>query len=133
MKSIIKKWWFWIIVLSIIAIVIILTAIINKSKGVGTAGINENEFEEIQIGMTQFDVNKIIDKLDEWNNDDIYKKCCEEISKSNKDHIYEYVYKYYGEKEGYAIITFEADYSKGDLFVLPEVTKKEQFNLKKHS
>lgn len=130
MKNIIRKWWFWIIVLSIIGIVIMLIATINNSKGLGTAGINEKEFEEIQIGMTQSDVNKIIDKLDEWNNDNVYTKCCEEISKNKKDHIYEYVYKYYGEKEGYAMITYEADYSEGDLFVLPKVTKKEQFNLK---
>lgn len=130
MKNIRRKWWFWIIVLFIIGITIMLTTTINNSKGVGTAGINEKEFEEIQIGMTQSDVNKIIDKLDEWENDDIYTKSCEQISKSNKDQVYEYVYKYYGEKEGYVIITYKADYSKGDLFVLPEVTKKEQFNLK---
>lgn len=40
-----------------------------------------------------------IDKSNEWENDEIYSKACEEISKSSEDGIYTYVYKYYGEKK----------------------------------
>lgn len=129
-EEILKKWWFWVIIISIIVITISIVLTINKSNGVGTAGISLEEFKEIDLGMSNSTVNKIIDKYDEWDNDTIYNKCCEEINKSNENSIYTYSYKYYGEKSGYAIITFEADYSKGDLFVLPSVVKKESFNLK---
>ncbi len=128
MKELIKKWWFWLIIG--IVLVLIISIVIANSKGVGTAGISLEEFEEINLGMSNLTVNKIIDKFDEWDNDNIYDKCCKEISKSSKNSVYTYSYKYYGEKGGYAIITFEADYSKGDLFVLPRVAKKENFNLK---
>ena len=130
MKDLIKKWWFWVVIVLVIIIVILITLVINKSGGVGTAGISLEEFEEINLGMSNSTVNKIIDKLDEWDDDNIYNKCCKEISKSSQNSVYTYSYKYYGEKRGYAIITFEADYSKGDLFVLPSVVKKENFNLK---
>jgi len=128
MKNLIKKWWFWTIILVIVVIIVIIFK--TNSEGVGTAGISIEEYEEIALGMSNFKVNEIIDKLDEWHNDDVYNKCCEEISNSKNNHIYTYSYKYYGEKKGYAIITFEADYSKGDLFVLPSVVKKEKFDLK---
>lgn len=130
MKNIIKKWWFWLVIIFILVFIIATILIRNKSNGVGSAGINQDEFNEIQLGMSQFEVHGIIDKLDEWNDDEIYEKCCEEISKSQKDHIYTYEYKYYGEKEGYALITYEADYSDGVYFKMPEVVKKEKFNLK---
>lgn len=130
MKELIKKWWFWLcIVLTAILIIILLTQI--KEKGVGTAGISIEEFEKITLGMTQSNVNTIIDKLDEWDNDETYNKCCEEISSSNRDGIYTYVYKYYGEQNGYAIITYEVDYSKGYYGLeYPKVIKKEKYNLK---
>ncbi len=130
MKDSIKKWWFCGIVVVVITIAILIKLTINKSDGVGTAGISLQEFEEINLGMSNLTVNKIIDKLDEWNDNNIYNKCCKEISKSSQNSVYTYSYKYYGEKGGYAIITFEADYSRGDLFVLPSVVKKENFNLK---
>lgn len=129
MKELIKKWWFWLIgVLVIISAIIIL---INNNEGVGSAGISIEEFEEISLGMDQFKVNSIIDKLDEWDNDEIYNECCEEISSSSKNSIYTYVYKYYGEKNGYAIITYEVDYSDGYYGLkYPEVIKKEKYDLK---
>lgn len=131
MRDLVKKWWLWaIIVLIVIIIVFMITSFKNTNKNVGTAGISKEEYEQIKLGMGQGTVNSIIDMNDEWEDDKIYEKCCQEISKSNDGRIYKYVYKYLGEKDGYAIITFEADYSKGDLFVLPTVTSKEQFNLK---
>lgn len=131
MKKLIKKWWVWLVIVLILALIILAVILLNSSNnGVGTAGISSEEFKEIDLGMSNSTVNKIIDKYDEWDNDTIYNKCCEEINKSNENSIYTYSYKYYGEKSGYAIITFEADYSKGDLFVLPSVVKKESFNLK---
>lgn len=130
MKDIIKKWWFWLIIIFVLVFIIAIMLITNKNNGVGSAGINEDEFKEIQLGMSQFEVHGIIDKLDEWDDDKIYEKCCEETSNSQEDHIYTYEYKYYGEKNGYALITYEVDYSDGVYFRMPEVVKKEKFNLK---
>lgn len=130
MKNIIKKWWFWAILILIIIIILLICLLLKKdSKGVGTPGISKKEFERISTGMSQFEVSSIIDELDEWNDDDIYEKCCEEISKEHNDHKYTYQYKYLGEKTGYAIITYQADYSKS-FTEIPEVIKKENFGLK---
>ncbi len=79
--------------------------------------------------MTQFQINSIIDEYDEWNDDAVYEKCCEEIEKCEDNHIYKYTYKYYGESGGYATITYEADYSKGESFVMPTVSKKDSVDL----
>lgn len=131
MKSILKQWWVWLIVIIIIAIAIfVFLKIKNKNEGIGTAGINKKEFDKIEIGMSQFEVEGIIDGLDEWNNDEVYEKSCEKIGESYKDHVYTYKYKYYGERSGYAIITYEADYTKTTFGVMPEVTKKEIFDVK---
>ena len=124
MKDIIKKWWFWLVIL-VIFISSIALILFTTKDGIGSSGISKEEFEEIKLGMSQFEVNGIIDKLDEWDEDEIYEKACEEITKTYKNSIYTYEYKYYGEKGGYAIITFEADYNKGS-FETPEVVKKEQ-------
>ena len=80
--------------------------------------------------MDNFEVNAIIDKLDEWNTDEVYEKVCQEISNEKKDSVYTYTYKYIGEESGYALVTFEVDYSDG-LYGLkyPKVVKKEQVNL----
>ena len=132
MKELIKKWWFWII-LVIVCICIISIMLFNKSnkKGVGTAGISLQEFEEIQIGKTtNFELNSIIDKNDEWENNDIYAKCVEKVEESKEDSKYTYVYKYYGEKGGYAIITLQADYSNGYFYNDVIVIKKEKIDLK---
>lgn len=131
-KPIYKKWWLWLLILlTIIIIVIILIIIKNNLQGIGTAGISKEEFDKIEIGMDQFEVNSIIDEYDEWNDDKIYEKACQEISSEEKDSVYTYVYKYNGDINGYALITFEVNYSDG-AYVLkyPEVVKKEQFNLK---
>lgn len=129
MKDTIKKWWFWFVVLVIFVSGMTLMLFI-KNDGIGSSGISKREFKEIELGMSQSKVHGIIDKLNEWNEDEVYEKACEEIEKNQENSKYTYRYKYYGDKSGYAIITYEADYSKGDLFVLPEVVKKEQFNLK---
>lgn len=130
MKNIIKKWWIGLIIILVIIIILLAFLLLKKdNKGVGTAGISKKEFEEIRTGMSQFEVNSIIDKLDEWDDDEIYDKCCEEMSKEYKDSKYTYQYKYYGEKSGYAVITYQADYNKS-LFEIPEVIKKESFDLK---
>ena len=132
MKSMVKKWWFWLTIALIIMLLIIVFLItLNKDKGVGTAGISKSEFDEIRIGnTTNFDLSNIIDKNNEWNNDEIYDKCVEKIDESNEDKKYTYVYKYYGEKGGYAIITLQADYSNGYYYNDVVVIKKEKFNLK---
>lgn len=131
-KTFYKKWWFWLLILlAIIIILIILFAIKNNSHGIGTAGISKEEFDKIEVGMDQFEVNSIIDEYDEWNDDELYEKACQEISSKEENSVYTYVYKYVGDLDGYALITFEVDYSDG-AYVLkyPEVVKKEQFNLK---
>lgn len=119
------------IIVILVFTICILLYIFQKNKGVGTAGISKKEFEKIIIGKTtQSELNKIIDNNDEWENDDIYAKCVEEISKSNEDKKYTYTYKYYGENGGYAIITLQADYSNGYFYNNVIVTKKESFGLK---
>ena len=129
-KTLYKKWWFWLII-GLLILILVLFLIKNNSKGIGTAGISIDEFEKIENGMDQFEVNAIIDELDEWNDDEIYDKACQEISNEKKDSVYTYVYKYVGEKSGYALITYESDYSEGVYGLkYPEVVKKEQFNLK---
>lgn len=128
-----KKILISIIVILILAICLLLFVFPKnkRNKGVGTAGISKKEFDEIVIGKTtQFELNKIIDNNDEWENDDIYAKCVEEISKSKEDKKYIYTYKYYGENGGYAIITLQADYSNGYFYNDVIVTKKENFGLK---
>lgn len=134
MKDLAKKWWFWGIIVCICMIsILIFIMLLNKSdkQGVGTAGISLEEFEEIVIGKTtNFGLSKIIDKNDEWYNDEIYNKCVEKIGEEEKDKKYTYIYKYYGEKAGYAIITLQADYSNGYLYNDVVVIKKEKFDLK---
>lgn len=129
MKDLIKKWWFWVIIVSLIIVTLFIYNSSNN-KGVGTAGISLEEFKKIELGMGEIAVSKIIDTNDEWLDDNVYEKCCKEINKSKENHIYRYTYKYIGENGGYALVTFEADYSNGDLFVLPTVAKKEQRGLK---
>lgn len=134
MKDLIKNKKFWLGFIGIIIVAVVITTIVliglKKDTGVGTAGISKEEFSKIEIGMSQTTVNSIIDNYDEWNDNETYKECCQEINKSNENHIYKYTYKYLGENGGYVIITYEADYSSGNSFVLPTVSKKEQFNLK---
>lgn len=130
-KTFYKKWWFCLIIIVILAIIIFVTVSINNtSAGVGTAGISKEEFDEIEVGKTtNFGLNSIIDKNDEWNNDEIYDKCVEQIGEEKEDSKYTYIYKYYGEEKGYAIITLQADYSNGNFYNDVVVIKKENFGL----
>lgn len=132
MKRLIKKWWFWLVIVLIFALIILVEILFNSSNnGVGSAGISKEEFNEIVVGQTtNFELNSIIDKNDEWDEDEVYDRCVEEIGISKKDNKYTYVYKYYGEKGGYAIITLQADYSNGYYYNDVVVIKKENFNLK---
>ena len=130
-NNIYKKWYFWLILVTFIFIILLLIFILNNNSGVGTAGICKDEFDEITIGSTtNFELNSIIDQKDEWNDDTVYNRCVEKISESSENHIYTYVYKYYGEKGGYAIITLQADYTNGYFYNDVIVTKKENHNLK---
>lgn len=132
--AICKKWWFWIIIviiILIIATIIILLNVNDTSNGVGSAGISKEEFEKIQVGKTtNFELNSIIDQKDEWDNDEVYNKCVEQIGEEKEDSKYTYIYKYYGEKTGYAIITLQADYSNGYFYNDVIVIKKENYGLK---
>ena len=101
----------------------------ETKTGVGTAGISKEEYESIDIGMSIYKVHEIIDKEDKWNDNEVYCKSCEELSKENNNNLWTYVYKYYGEKDGYAIITYQADYTGGHYDTMT-VVKKEQHNLK---
>lgn len=124
-----------IIITSIIGIliigIIIGIVLLNKfNDGIGSAGISLQEFNKIELGMSNSKVNSIIDEKDEWDDDIIYNKACKEVGKEKNNHIYSYTYKYIGENGGYALITYTANYSGGDVFVMPTVSQKEQFNLK---
>lgn len=128
-----RKWYLILIILAIIIAIITCTILLTTRtpNGIGSAGISKEEFEEIEIGMDNFEVNAIIDKLDEWNDDEVYEKACEEVEKTKNESVYKYIYKYNGENSGYALITFEVDYSDGVYGLdYPEVVKKEQVNLK---
>lgn len=132
MNNLIKKWWFWLVIVLMFILITSTVILLNsKDNGVGSAGISKEEFDEIIVGeTTNFELNSIIDKNDEWNEDEVYNKCVEEIENSKENHKYTYVYKYYGEKGGYAIITLQADYSNGYYYNDVIVIKKEKFNLK---
>lgn len=133
MKKIVKKWWIWIVIVGLLIFVIGLTITINKikSQGVGTAGISKEEFDKIKIGSTtMWEISKIIAPNKEWNDNDIYNKVVTEIEDSQKNYIYTHVYKYLGENGGYALVTFEADYSNGYFYNDFIVTKKENFDIK---
>lgn len=134
-KKIYEQWWFWLII-SITIIVLSFIFVFNKenissnSESIGSAGINKEEFNKIELGMSQTTVTKIIDVDNLWINDDIYNTVVNEISKSSENHIYKYTYKYLGETSGYAMVTYTADYSNGDIFVLPTVSEKQDYDLK---
>lgn len=129
-----QKWWFLGIIICIFIILIIYFVLFSNGKGtqgVGTAGISKEEFDEIQIGKTtNFELDKIIDKNDEWDDDTVYCKCVEKIEELNEDKKYTLVSKYYGEKGGYAIITLQSDCSNGNFYNPWVVIKKEKFDLR---
>lgn len=132
-NKICRKMYLLLIILATIIVIIAcaILLIMRILNGIGSAGISKEEFEEIEIGMDNFEVNAIIDKLGEWNDDEIYEKACEEVEKTKNESVYKYTYKYNGENSGYALITFEVDYSDGVYGLqYPEVVKKEQVNLK---
>ncbi len=126
-KLIYKKWWFWLlIVIILVTSIFVVIYINNKPIGVGTAGISKKEFDEIKIGKTtNFELNGIIDQNDEWDNEEIYERCVEQLGEEKEEHKYTYIYKYYGEEKGYAIITLQADYSNGYYYNDVIVVKKE--------
>lgn len=129
-KKLYQQWWFLLCVV-LIVLFCVYFFIHSKNSGVGSAGISLKEFEEIEIGKTtNFELYSIIDKNDEWNNEKIYNKCVEIIEETKSNHKYTYVYKYYGEISGYAIITLQADYSNGYFYNDVIVIKKENYNLR---
>lgn len=129
-----KKVKIYIIPIIILLIVLIFFLFINSPKssnGIGSAGISLEEFNQIKIGMSQHEVDSIIDTDKLWNDDEIYDKACIKLNEENNNSIYTYKYKYLGHKSGYAIIVFSVDYSNG-MYGLeyPKVISKENFNLK---
>lgn len=126
---------FFIII--IIILLLIISFLIGKNynpsssqSGVGKAGISIEEFNQINNGISEFKVNDLIDPDGLLDDDDTYDKVVSDVSETKKDHVYTYTRKYMGENGGYAEITYTADYSNGDLFVLPTVTNKVNYNLK---
>ncbi len=121
-----KKWWLYLIIL-----IVIVLFVLFFPTNLGESGISLEEFDLIDLGMTQFEVNDLIDSNNTWNNDAIYNSACIEISKSEKDSIYTTQYKYMGSKSGYCLITYEVDYSDGFYGLkYPVVVYKENHNLK---
>lgn len=122
---------FIIIILLVILIIIVFKNFNDrKTIGVGEAGISVEEFNQITNGMSNFEVNDIIDPNSLLDDDETYNKCVQEISNTENNHIYSYTMRYQGENAGYAEITFTADYSNGDIFVMPTVSGKINYNLK---
>lgn len=109
-----------IIIISVIIliVIIIIFSIIDLNK-IDPNGINLSEYEKIESGMTLTEVEDIIGKRNHIK--------YEQISRAEDSSSTVYTYKYYGEKNGYAIITYELDVwnNKGML-----VINKENFNIK---
>lgn len=126
MKKLIKKYGILAMIVVIICISIItIITIINKSEGVGNAGISKEEYESIKSGMTMTQVSQII------NSENMNNVVSEQISRiEEKSGTTVYKYKYTGEHKGYAIVTYE--YTFDDLWSGSgmKVILKEQFNLK---
>lgn len=121
------------ILLIIITIIIVMFFLFknNSNDGIGEAGISLEEFKKISSGMTQTEVEKIIDENNLWNNDDVYSNACIKLDENKNNSIYTYKYKYIGDKSGYAIVTYEVDYSNGFYGLeYPVVTDFQSFNLK---
>ena len=133
MKKVLKKWWYLFLALGIliIGIIIAIFATAKTEGGVGQAGISNEEFRQIEIGKTtSYELGKIIDDKNEWENEETYNKCVEKISESIDGNKYTYVYKYYGERSGYAIITLQANSLNTEMNNNIIVIKKEKFDLK---
>ena len=127
-----------IILIAIIVILLLVIAFLlgknsnnnNINHGVGKAGISFEEFKKIKNGDSENTVFSIIDPDDLLDDEDTYNKVVIETSKSQNNLIYTFTMRYMGENEGYAEITYTADYSNGELYVIPTVTSKNNFNLK---
>ena len=128
-----RKILLFIIILIFVSIIILLLFLFknNSKDGIGEAGISLEEFNKISSGMTQSEVEKIIDSNNLWNDDDIYSTACIKLEENKNNSIYIYKYKYIGDKSGYAIVTYKVDYSNGYYGLeYPKVTDFQNFNLK---
>ena len=127
-RKIILLVFFIIIILSISLLVYFHT---NRSYGVGDAGISLEEYNKIKLGMTQLEVESIIDSNNLWDDEDVYSKSCIKMREDKNNSVYTYEYKYIGDKSGYVLITYEVDYSDGfSGLKYPEVINIEKFELK---
>ncbi|MEQ2441707.1 hypothetical protein [Solibaculum intestinale] len=68
-------------------------------SGIGPEGISLEEYEKIDTGMSISQVKKIVGGNGE------------QIGETKDGQVYTYTYKYQGEKSGYAIIVYKADYT----------------------
>lgn len=99
----------------------------SSEKGVGETGINQAEFNEIQLGMSLSEVEHIFrgDKKSE-----AMTKISEKDNSTEEMYEHVVVYKVLGEKTGYAEL--EITYSnklKGSDFPKNKLTAKTQHNL----
>lgn len=102
-------------VLAVILSVMCLSAC--GGSGIGAEGISKKEYEQISRGMSLFEVNGIVGGGGE------------KVSEKEEDSVYTYTYKYQGEKSGYALVTYSADYSDGAFYQEFKVTAMEQHDL----
>ena len=89
----------------ILLIVLSLCSCVSKTEGVGFTGISAEEYDQLWLDMTYEKVNDIIGGTGEIVSE----------SKSENDEYYIYVtlYKYKGEKSGYAELEFTQKVAKG--------------------
>lgn len=130
-----KKLLYLFIIIIVILLLVIAYLLGNKNttyqnNSVGKAGISIEEFNQITNGMSESTVYDIIDLDGLLDDDTLYDKCVQKVSDTKDEHVYTYTYRYQGEISGYAEITYTADYSNNDLFVMPTVSSKQNFNLK---
>lgn len=102
-----------------VLIVIIVVFLIISSNKIEPNGINISEYDKIQNGMTLTEVEDIIGERNHIK--------YEQINRIEDSSSTVYTYKYYGEKNGYALITYELDVwnNRG-----MQVISKENFNIK---
>lgn len=108
-----------ILICLIIFIVFILFLVISSNLKIDPNGMNIEEYEKIETGMTMTEVEDIVGSRNNIK--------CEQLSRIEDISSTIYTYKYFGEKKGYATITYELDIwsNKG-----MQVISKENFNLK---
>ena len=113
-----------VIVIIIVLISLFLCSCSEKPQGIGEAGISNEEFEQLSLGMTHDTVDEIIggsgELISETENDD------------DNYYVTVFLYRYEGEQSGYAELEFTLKTHKGYTlhdFQTFSLTSKKKYDL----